>query len=453
MIKDINMVKSLQFLLIATILFFTKADIFSQIKSGPMVGYVEHRTAKIWLELQSDVDVQLKYWKTGVPSSMQTAFPNHNKRFNFHTIIFDCVNMDFGSMYEYEIFYGKKSSGVKGSFKTQDLWKFRKAAPDFNFITGSCAFFNEPLVDRPGKPYGGDSSIFYTMALEKSDFMLWLGDNWYTREVDFNSEWGLWNRASRDRGLAVVQNFMKSMPQYAIWDDHDYGPNNEGLSYIFKNETRNVFSSYWANPTYGTGEQGVYTKVSHYDLDLFLMDDRTWRSSDVMKDSIAGMPNPEKTMYGKTQMDWLKNSLLNSYATFKIIATGSPFLNRNNRFDCAVHYVMEHQDILNFIALYKIKGVIFLTGDIHRCEVIEEKREGLYSLYDLTISPLTSGVYKLVGPELNNPMRVEGSNLEEQNYGRISIFGKPKERKLKLEYLDKIGTVKFTWEISETQLK
>lgn len=169
-----------------------------------MVGYVEHRTAKIWIELQSDIDVQLKYWRTGAPSTIQTAFPNHNRRFNFHTIIFDCVNMDFGSMYEYEIFYGKKSSGIKGNFRVQDLWKYRKAPPDFNFITGSCAYFNEPLVDRPGKPYGGDSSIFYTMALEKSAFMLWLGDNWYTREVDFGSEWGLWNRASRDRGLPVL---------------------------------------------------------------------------------------------------------------------------------------------------------------------------------------------------------------------------------------------------------
>lgn len=63
MIKDINMVKSLQFLLLTTIFFFTKAEIFSQIKSGPMVGYVEHRTAKIWIELQSDIDVQLKYWR------------------------------------------------------------------------------------------------------------------------------------------------------------------------------------------------------------------------------------------------------------------------------------------------------------------------------------------------------------------------------------------------------
>lgn len=99
-----------------------------------------------------------------------------------------------------------------------------------------------------------------------------------------------------------------------------------------------------------------------------------------MNDSISGKPNPEKTMYGKTQMDWLKNSLLNSYATFKIIATGSPFLNRNNQFDCAVHYVLEHQDILNFIALHKIKGVIFLTGDRHRCEVIEE-RGMAYILY------------------------------------------------------------------------
>ena len=50
-----------------------------------------------------------------------------------------------------------------------------QAAPEFSFLAGACSYFNEPIYDRPGKPYGSDSSIFETMAKEKAAFMLWLG--------------------------------------------------------------------------------------------------------------------------------------------------------------------------------------------------------------------------------------------------------------------------------------
>ena len=59
--------------------------------------------------------------------------------------------------------------------------------PAFSFVTGSCAFINEAKYDRPGKPYGGGYEIFESMAADDPDMMLWLGDNIYLREVDFQS--------------------------------------------------------------------------------------------------------------------------------------------------------------------------------------------------------------------------------------------------------------------------
>ena len=444
--------KKLHWIGLILLLISYSFNLKSQIISGPMVGYVEHRTAKIWVEVKYDSKVSLKYWQQNLNSSAQIAFLTHNKQFNFHTIIFDCVNMNPGSIYEFEIYYSNKPSGIRGKFKTQELWKWRKAAPDFSFLTGSCAYLNEPEFDRP-TPYGGDTSIFNSMAKENSEFMLWLGDNWYTREVDYGSQWGLWYRASRDRSLPSIQNFTNSIPQVAIWDDHDYGPNNEGVSYIFKNETREVFSAFWANPTYGLDQKGVYSKASYYDVDIFLMDNRTWRSSDDMISYIDEKPNPDKKMFGNEQLNWLKNALLNSHATFKIIATGSPMLNRMNKYDCFVNYPIEHQELLRFLELHNIKGVLFITGDRHHNEIIEEKRVNKYSLYDLTLSPLTSGVYKLPNEELANPALVNGSVYQEQNYTRISVLGKTKDRKLKIEYMDKTGTPRFSWEINESQLK
>ncbi|MBL0145503.1 MAG: hypothetical protein IPP48_06820 [Chitinophagaceae bacterium] len=126
--------------------------------------------------------------------------------------------LDMNTTYTYAVVIDGKpiDVGYKTQFTTKELWQFRKPAPDFSFLTGSCSYFNEPVYDRPGKPYGGDSSIFETMAKTPASFHLWLGDNWYTREVDYFTPWGLNYRASRDRSLPVLQKFWSSMPQYAI---------------------------------------------------------------------------------------------------------------------------------------------------------------------------------------------------------------------------------------------
>ena len=116
----------------------------------------------------------------------------------FNPLYFTIGGLEFNNTYQYKIWVNGKATTYGGEFTTKDLWQWRKPIPEFSFLTGSCSYFNEPVFDRPGTPYGKDSSIFETMSKEKASFMLWLGDAWYTREVDYFSEWGLWYRASRD---------------------------------------------------------------------------------------------------------------------------------------------------------------------------------------------------------------------------------------------------------------
>jgi alkaline phosphatase D len=202
------------------------------IVSGPMLGQVELRTASVWIQVSADISsVNLIYWKKGHPeTSWQKSYEGILGK-EFNPIRIDIGGLDINTQYEYQFSLNQVRSAAAGSFHTKDLWQWRKPAPDFSFLTGSCAYFNEPVYDRPGKPYGGDSIIFESMAKDTAAFALWLGDNWYTREVDLLSPWGLWYRASRDRAQPVLQNLLKNMPQYAIWDDHDYGPDNSGNIY------------------------------------------------------------------------------------------------------------------------------------------------------------------------------------------------------------------------------
>lgn len=428
----------------------------SPLVAGPMIGQVELRTARIWVEVIPGASVQLRYWKKGVPASAKSLMKTSDRNAWFAPIVFELVALDVNTQYEFQFsgIGGVQANKTDGSFRTKDLWQYRKPAPDFTFLTGSCHYTNEPVYDRPGEPYGKrDTIILGTMAKEEAAFMLWLGDNWYTREVDYHSEWGLWYRAHHTRINKVLQPLMKAMPHYAIWDDHDYGPNDSDKSFHLKETSRKVFSEYWANPSYGENGQGVYTKFNYADVDFFLMDDRWFRSSDNMEATIDGKANPAKRMWGEQQMEWLKNALLTSRTPFKIIVTGSQTLNEASRYNCLQDYPIEFEELMAFIAREKIGGIVFLTGDRHHSEVIKYDRAGTYPLYDITSSPLTSGIGRVGGTEKENPARVPGTLVEDYNFSRVRVTGKQGDRVLAVEFIGIQGQVLGKFSVKETELR
>jgi alkaline phosphatase D len=445
---------------------FTSIQSAAQIKktviSGPVLGAVELRSAQVWIEVTPEVKaLAVVYNKKG-------SSPAASKKIKYSGVLGKDFNpckfligaLDVNTAYTYYFEIDNKPTLFGGEFTTKALWQWRKPAPDFSFITGSCAYFNEPVFDRPGAPYGKDSSIFETMAAVPASFMLWLGDNWYYRDVDYYDEWGLSYRASRDRGMQVLQKFWKAMPHYAIWDDHDYGNNDADKSYILKEKAREIFKNYWMNPSFGMNEQGIYTRLTYNDVDFFLLDDRWFRSNDKMKDSMEGKPNPGKLMWGKQQLNWLKNALLKSQgenndikAAFRIIVTGSQVLNPYSSYDCARFFPDDYYELLSFIKDNKIEGVIFLTGDRHHSEIIKMNREGAYPLYDITASPLSSGIGLARGAEKDNPARVENTLVEAQNFTKISVTGKKGNRVLTAGFFGIKGNKMAEWNVNENELK
>lgn len=424
--------------------------------SGPWAGNIELRNATIWAEVSpSTKSVAVNYFPLANARLVKTIAYKGPLGQDFNPVKLELNGLDINTKYGYQLIVNgiAVKTPFETTFATKELWQYRKAAPDFSFLAGSCAYFNESIYDRPGNPYGGDSSIFETMAKTQANFHIWMGDNWYTREVDYSSVWGLYYRASRDRSHNVVQKFMASMPQYAIWDDHDYGPNDAGKSFIFKTESRDVFKKYSLNPSYGEQNEGIYTMFSQSDCDFFLTDDRFFRSEPEISDSVNGKLNPNKAFFGRMQLEWLKNQLLYSRATFKFVVVGSQVLNPLNNFECMLAYPTERAELLNFIRDKKINGVVFLSGDRHHSEVIK-LTDGLnYPLYDITISPYTAGISRARGEEANNIYRVAGTLVEKQNFGKISVSGKKNERVLKLENIGLNGEKLAEWMISENELK
>ena len=231
----------------------------------------------------------------------------------------------------------------KLEFQSQEHWEYRKNPPDFSFAVGSCAYTNEQDKDRPGKSYGGDYFIYSNILGKNPDFMLWLGDNVYFREPDA-SKTGVYHRYTHDRALSELQPLLGSVHHYAIWDDHDYGPNNSDRSFIHKNITLQAFKDFWANPSYGIENNGgITTQFRWSDIDFFLLDNRFFRTPQNRK-------NIYREILGQEQVDWLIDALLNSKAPFKIVAIGGQFLNSEKVFENHIVALLNRPDATDVLS-------------------------------------------------------------------------------------------------------
>jgi alkaline phosphatase D len=425
-----------------------------RIISGPMLGYVEHREALVWLEVSDETDaISIKYRKKGQPNTEKEARNYQSFGGEYLTMKVALEGLEMNTEYEYDIYLNeiKQPPSVPTTFRTKKLWEWREPAPDFSFLLGSCFYINDPAYDRPGKPYGQDPSILERMGDLPTDFMLWLGDNVYLREPDYSSPSGMAYRYSYNFRLPQMQKLRATRANYAIWDDHDYGPNDSDGRFELKEQSLDLFKAYWGNKTFGEPDNaGVYHKFKWSDCDFFCMDDRYYRSSNSLSDSISGKPNPNKRFYGVKQLDWLKNSLIASEATFKFIVTGGQMINPKADKECFVYYPAEWQELMNFIKDNRINGVIFLTGDRHYSELNVLKSADFYPLYDFTCSTVTSGLSK---PDNPNPTRVAGSLLVENNFGKISVSGGKDNRQVRLETYDRSGKSRWQFVISEKDVK
>ncbi|OWY22580.1 alkaline phosphatase family protein [Sphingobacteriales bacterium UPWRP_1] len=422
--------------------------------SGPMLGYAEHREALIWLEVSPQVtSVKVQYAEKGSLVAEQKTVAYEGKlQQTFNPVKIILTGLSMNSTYEYAVLLNGVVQKLPYplTFTTKKLWEWRQDPPAFSFMFGSCAYVNDSVYDRPGVPYGQNPAIFESMTKQSSDFMLWVGDNVYLREADWSSAYGIQYRYQHVRKLPQLQPFFASRPQYATWDDHDYGPNDSNFSYELKDVTLQTFINYWGNKSYGEdGNKGVYGKFTWADAEFFLLDDRYYRWHEAMPDSL-----PEKAYLGQRQLQWLQNALLSSTATFKFIVSGSQMLNPLNNFECFTHYTREYNQLIGFITKNKVKGVLFLSGDRHLTEIIKVQSNGFYPLYDITSSPLTSRPYTSVfkDKEGNNPNRVPNTLVAEQNYVHIAFSGKRKERIMTISCYNANNEKKWSLDIKQSDL-
>jgi alkaline phosphatase D len=332
---------------------------------------------------------------------------------------------------------------AQGVMQTQPHWLHRYPAPDFTIAMGSCSYINDPAYDRPTPSYGGDYQVFDQIAALKPSAMLWLGDNIYLREGDWESFHGMVNRYNHTRATPELAGLLAICPQYAIWDDHDFGPNDATGSWPLKKESLEAFKLFWANPSYGMPEfEGIASAFRWMDVEIFLLDNRYHRNNQKFQDTCA------RRMLGEPQIEWLVDALKYSKAPFKLVASGSQILNSHAIHETYANYPCERRKLLDRLAEEKIRNVIFLTGDRHHSEISRMEHKGMV-FWDITSSPLTSGTNSVANKDLNDHRIAESLSLR-RGFATLNFSGPPKERLLTARFHDSQGVAYFEYLIPTT---
>ena len=148
-------------------------------------------------------------------------------------------------------------------------------------------------------------------------------------------------------------------------------------------------------------------------------------------------------MLGRSQIDWLIQNLKASRAPFKMVAVGGQILNSYKGFENMARYPAERTYLLNSLRSEEIQGVVFLSGDRHMTELSALELSDKTTVYDLTLSPLSSRPNDISADEPNEH-RVKGTYVDVNNYGLLHFSGPLKERVLRIEVKDTKGELIWT---------
>jgi len=403
-----------------------------------MPGHATANAAKVWVQTPAGATVYLWIDKRQIGPLQTTAETGY-------TAIFEVYDLQPNMQYDYWVQIGQQTTKPEvephGKLHTAPLVG---QAVDFSFVAGSCALTLDGKY-KPGKqpqtPNWKRFQIYETIVSHNPDLMLWLGDNIYTRGGEWNSLAGYQYRYSCTRRVHEMQKLLRNANHYAVWDDHDFGPNNADVSFLNKHLGRQAFMQFWPNPDFGLPNEkglasGITTKFSWGDCDFFCLDSRTFRTppgDPIQKiDSDQNESAPLSTMLGTKQLQWLLDELKASKATFKFVLLGTQILNTKvgSVETYKAHYPEERQAILDFISANKIANVVFLTGDRHHTDfsVYRADDQSPY-IYDLTSSALTSFGSPASWAE-KNLLRVPGTFYRKPNFALLEVQGQGDSRQL-----------------------
>jgi alkaline phosphatase D len=353
--------------------------------------------------------------------------------------------------------------------------------------------------DTAGQGWGIDESrggmrLYSTMLRNRPDFFIHSGDNIYadgpipaelklpngevwknlvTEEKSkpaetLNEFRGAYKYNLTDRNVLA---FNREIPIFAQWDDHEVTNNwwpGEPLDraehlrkkYVDKNalalavRASRAFHEYMPMRVTQSESGRVYRKISYGPLlDVFMLDMRSYRGPNGEgKEETYG---PASHFLGPAQVAWLKRELLNSRATWKVIAADMPIglivvydVDRNWGVEAVAQgdgpprgRELEIADILSFIKHAGVHNTVWLTADVHYTAAhYYDPNKAVFQdfepFWEFVSGPIHAGTFgpnvldNTFGPQLafvKAPTKEQGQNLSPalglQFFGQVAIDG------------------------------
>ena len=212
------------------------------------------------------------------------------------------------------------------------------------------------------------------------DFFIHAGDHTYTDHgadamtlAQYRAEY------EENWGAAGLRALHRSTGMYLTWDDHEVANNwnPETFPAARLAAARTAFFEFRATRRNTTDPNRIWRSFRWgRTAEMFILDCRSERRPSTRSG------DPARTSYylSRAQMDWLKPGLRASPCVFKFIVNSVPIVDRGGAgSDNWNGYASQRREILNHIVNNNLRGVVWLSGDVHFGGVCRVEPAGTWS--------------------------------------------------------------------------
>ncbi len=326
----------------------------------------------------------------------------------------------------------------------------KSETPVTRIAFGSCGHELEP------------QPVLAIAAEQKPDAFVFLGDNIYGDTDNMDT---LRAKYQRLGAKPEYQQLAAATKIFATWDDHDYGRNDSGKWYPYKEESKQLFMEFFKEPDSSERRKhaGIYKteyiKAGDKTIQLILLDVRSFRSDLRLYQKGDTLPyggffytpdyyphaSTDSTLLGAEQWAWLEGELKKP-ADIRLVGSGSQFSIEYNGYEAWANFPHEQKRMLNLIKNTRASHVLFLTGDVHYAEISRIREEGLYPIYDVTASGITS-TWSFA---TQNKNRIEGPVMD-NHFGLLTITWE-KDPQIRMEIIDKYRNSRIEYTIRASEI-
>ena len=168
-----------------------------------------------------------------------------------------------------------------------------------------------------------------------------------------------------------VASILRKYPTFHVWDDHDFAKNNEDKNYPWRDVVAKAeFQRFYPAYTLPSIAGGIWQNFTIGTLvEVFLLDSRSQRDPNSDADGAAKSMLDGNALGATGQLQWLKDGLLASGATWKIIYSPVTWnltaQKGTTNFDNWYGFQTEQRELIAYIRDNAIRNVVILSGDVH----------------------------------------------------------------------------------------